>query len=241
MAYDLPTACFSESAIVRCLREGVAPPLSEYALSSNQTQRLEAAEANLQLVNESTAPERRISYIAVDIEAYDNPSSPDFGCVKEIGVCCLPAGAVSTLDVITRHMIVAEREHLHNIFCTDATGDFAFGQSEVLPLAAVTREVEAIFEEASQLETSVYLVGWSFANDQKWLTDKKQFNVALNKWQVQIVDISMVWQAMHQSLEGRSLGDVLRKERIGCGTMHNAGNDARGTMELFWKIRGSLQ
>lgn len=196
-------------------------------------------------------------FISVDVECNERCHSQ----VTEVGISMLDTldfagivpgeGAINWRSQIrSRHLRVREFGHIVNHdFVAGCPDRFEFGDSEWTSLQEVTSVIEDCFHHASstrQTQTStsgddpkrnLVLVGHNPAADIKYLKDLgvSMFNRSSSKETVFLdtVDTAEVFRVSRGEMSARSLGNILSSLGITGWYLHNAGNDARYTMEAM--------
>lgn len=195
-------------------------------------------------------------FISVDVECNERCHSQ----VTEVGISMLDTldlaglvpgeGAINWRSQIrSRHLRVREFGHIVNHdFVAGCPDRFEFGDSEWTSLQEVTSVIEECFHHPSarqiQTQTSgddqkrnLVLVGHNPAADIKYLKDMgvSMFNRPSSTETVFLdtVDTAEVFRVSRGELSARSLGNILSSFGITGWYLHNAGNDARYTMEAM--------
>jgi DNA polymerase III epsilon subunit-like protein len=155
--------------------------------------------------------------VSIDVEAWERDGSK----ITEVGVAHLSGSGY----ILTRHFIIKEHEHLRNgIFVADNKYQFNSGGSEIISLEQVSSKLEGIYSSLHEPVT----VGHSIHGDLKWL---KGMGVYLDGRKA--VDIALARQALDGKLESTSLVRMLEDLGIPYCNLHNAGNDARYTLQAL--------
>lgn len=191
-------------------------------------------------------------FISVDVECNERCHSQ----VTEVGISMLDTkdlagiapeeGAINWRSQIrSRHLRVREFGHIVNHdFVLGCPDRFEFGDSEWTSLQEVISAVEECFHHASNRQTqgdgqkrNLVLVGHNPAADIKYLKDLgvSIFNRPSSTETVFLdtVDTAEVFRVSRGEMSARSLGNILTGLGIMGWYLHNAGNDARYTMEAM--------
>ncbi|ORY82144.1 hypothetical protein BCR37DRAFT_387604 [Protomyces lactucae-debilis] len=161
-------------------------------------------------------------YLALDFETYEL----DHRFVTEFGISRLDTGAEGIIE--TRHLITQEYEAFRNgQYVPDCKHRFRHGSSRLLPLEAC----KAMLVESLQWADA--LIFHDTAADMDII--QGQLGLRLPRRGVPCYDTKVLFGAKEKSKKGESLGlgRMLQKLGVVAINMHNAGNDAHGTMEAF--------
>jgi len=169
-------------------------------------------------------------FICLDIEAYER--NHDY--LTEFGWCIFKKNGEI---IVTRHAIVEEYINYHNgRYVPDNKSNFNFGKSEVKKLNNVYRDLKKDIEKVN------YLVGHGINNDIRFLkkikvdvSKFKKLSTANSIGDYGIIETMDLFSGFFLS-KPVSLEKCLRKLEIPYEKLHNAGNDAYYTMQVFLEI-----
>ncbi|PWY84479.1 hypothetical protein BO94DRAFT_494088 [Aspergillus sclerotioniger CBS 115572] len=176
-------------------------------------------------------------FISIDVESNERCHSQ----ITEVGV--------STLDMLTlvgippgetgeqwrsrihsRHLRVKEYGHIVNHdFVAGCPGMFQFGESEWVLQRDLGGVVRSCLQLGDAMSRRLVLVGHSLSSDVKYL---KHIGVDVEGFHDR-VDTAELFRMLRGETSVRSLGGVLADLGIIGWYLHNAGNDARYTMEVL--------
>jgi hypothetical protein len=184
-------------------------------------------------------------FISIDVESNEYSHSQ----VTEVGISVLDTldlagvapgekGTEWTTRIRSRHFRVSEySDVVNNNFVSGCPDKFEFGQSEWVALADLVRAVEDCFRAHGA--RNIIVVGHSIACDVKYLRDLGAglFDKTASAPQiVQLIDTAALFRAWKKELQQRALGKILAELDIVAWNLHNAGNDARYTLEAAVRI-----
>jgi len=170
-------------------------------------------------------------YICLDIEAFER--NHDF--LTEFGWCLFKKNG----EIIKKkHAIVEEYISYHNgRYVPDNKNNYNFGKSEIVKLKDIYRELKNDFDRAN------YLVGHGINNDIQFL---KKIQVDVSKFKKMngnsskiddygIIETMDLFSGFFLT-KPVGLEKSLRRLEIPYRSLHNAGNDAYYTMQVFLEI-----
>lgn len=196
-------------------------------------------------------------FISVDVESNERCHSQ----VTEIGISVLdtrdlvntPPGETATnwtTNLRSRHFRVKEYSHVVNHdFIPGYPDRFEFGDSEWASLSELPTLTETCFQHYLSQQRNLVLVGHNPSVDVRYLHDLgvPLFQDLQHSPSVflETVDTAEVFRVSRHELTVRSLGNILAAFGVTGWYLHNAGNDARYTIEamvlcLFQSLPGSL-
>lgn len=127
----------------------------------------------------------------------------------------------------TTHIIVTDYLHLKNgKFVADNRDKFNFGQSRFLSLKSALNYVKSVLNTPDSC-----LIGHNIKADIKFLK-----NVSASKLDLPIFDTQIIYKQATLSDNLFGLVRVLNEIEIPHSNLHNAGNDAYYTLEVFKKL-----
>lgn len=195
--------------------------------------------------------------IAVDVESYERDSKK----ITEIGVSTLDTldlvGIAPELygsgwrdKIRSRHFRIKEHAHLMNgDFVAGNAGDFRFGESEFIdldeapmvlatcfrfPFSATKDDQQRIPEGTSaEDKRTIVLVGHDFGNDIQYMRNLGYdvTNLSNLSKHAPILDTQGMYRVMKGDKDPAKLAKLLEEIDVIPWGLHNAGNDARYTME----------
>ncbi|KAF2834940.1 hypothetical protein M501DRAFT_943064, partial [Patellaria atrata CBS 101060] len=200
--------------------------------------------------------ESDVVFISVDVEAYEH----NHNLITEIGVSTLDTRDIINIPpgkqgenwlekFRNRHFRIKEYANLVNknfiIGCPDR---FEFGTSEFISLHDAPKEIAACFRppyskvdkseetenekaESKDGPRTLILVGHDAKQDIKYLS-QAGYNL-LNASLLEVLDTASIYRAWTRDMHPRSLGTVLLDLDIPGWHLHNAGNDARYTLQAL--------
>ncbi|PWY92349.1 hypothetical protein BO70DRAFT_391765 [Aspergillus heteromorphus CBS 117.55] len=130
----------------------------------------------------------------------------------------------------SRHLRVHEHRHIVNRdFVVGCPGMFQFGESEWVALRELAEMVRVGLRLDETLQRRVVLVGHSLGSDEQYL---RRMGVKVDGFRDRM-DTADLFQLLRGEETARSLGGVLAELGMDGWYLHNAGNDARYTMEVL--------
>ncbi|KAG0279879.1 hypothetical protein BGZ95_011982 [Linnemannia exigua] len=182
--------------------------------------------------------EEGIWFISVDIEAYESKQD----LILEIGwSICDPSSGKDTF--IDNHYAISDYRHLVNKKFVDSRPDmFGFGETVWANLQDAIAAFQQDLEKAASRnkDERFVLIAHDMASDMKYLSG---MGVVFPKGMVQFDTQEMNAARVGNGACKMGLGSLLDEVNIENYSLHNAGNDAHYTMQLFlWLARnnGSL-
>ncbi|BCR93597.1 uncharacterized protein AKAW2_10643S [Aspergillus luchuensis] len=176
-------------------------------------------------------------FISIDVESNERCHSQ----VTEVGVSVLDMQSLVGIPpgvngdqwrsrIQSRHLRVREYGHIVNHeFVSGCPGMFQFGESEWVLQRDLVDVVRSSLRLDDAMNRRLVLVGHNLSADVKYL---KQVGVDVGGFRDQI-DTAQMFRKLRKEDSVRSLGGVLAKLDIRGWYLHNAGNDARYTMEAL--------
>ena len=194
----------------------------------------------------STADTRSIVFIAIDFELKWNTEE-----VTEIGLSVLnmdeissttratpmsPLSYATTLagHIKSYHLRTAQYYKWVNRFPPGSRPDGfgrQFGKSERIPAAKLVKRVKAIMWGSGQEKTCI-LVGCALTNEHRTL-NHLAFDLSSIRYEV---DIQVEDRTIRRRCHDGSLQKICGKLRLSAQDLHNAGNDARYTLECLLRL-----
>ncbi|KAE8355204.1 hypothetical protein BDV28DRAFT_129498 [Aspergillus coremiiformis] len=186
-------------------------------------------------------------FISIDVESNERHHKQ----ITEVGISTLdtldlvgtsPAddGARWRTKIQSRHLRVEEyAHHVNRDFVAGCPGSFDFGTSEWVSANDLAAVVQASFEipsaaaEHTDGRRHLVLVGHAITGDVQYL---RQIGVRMPEDTIQFidtVDTAEFFRVIRDEKTTRKLGDLLQEFNITGWHLHNAGNDARYTMEVM--------
>lgn len=194
----------------------------------------------------SRQPEQSLPtfFVSVDVEAFER----DQKCITEIGISTLDtedligttSGGTGSINwgekIVSRHFRIREYGHLRNkAFVEGCPADFCFGKSDWLKEMEAPSAIRSCFTPAAPVSTGdgakrVVLVAHNVEADIKYLQSLGLQPLALAN---DFLDTSNLYQALRRQDRQPSLASVLLDLGIAAKYLHNAGNDARYTLQAM--------
>lgn len=204
---------------------------------------LERAHVHLSVLN-NMARERVTNttpslFLSIDLEVYNGQHD-----ILEVGLAWIFGHQVwqctdRPLPVECHHLVIKENAHLHNHGTYDQREKFVYGDSRLISESAILETLARLLPPVVFTECPVYLIGHTIQNDVKWLNhaDVDLFKLIPH---LTVCDIGRAWQAMRDEPQSTGLGRML--DHAGCQHphTHNAGNDARYSIDICLKMMEEL-
>ncbi|KAG0323792.1 hypothetical protein BG004_003616 [Podila humilis] len=172
-----------------------------------------------------------LRFISVDIESYER----DHALILEIGWSTWDTGLNKFLD---RHFAVQDYRHLSNgRYVDDRRDRFLFGETCWASLKECIATFQQDLDLAAQLnpEGTVALIAHDMASDESYL---RRMGVDFPPGMIKFDTVEMNSARMKDSNAKTGLGKLLDEVGIENYCLHNAGNDAHYTLQLFmWLCR----
>lgn len=201
--------------------------------------------------------------ISIDVESYERDPRKitevgisTLDTLDLVGVAPNAFGSAWREKIRSRHFRIIENSHLENSeFVRGAAADFRFGKSEFIRLHEAPEIVATCFrtpfsapeghvshesngEDAAKEKRKIVLVGHDFANDIRYMRnlgyDVK--NLSNLSRQSPILDTQALYRSITGDKDPSKLSKILEDVDIAPFGLHNAGNDARYTMEALLGI-----
>jgi hypothetical protein len=191
--------------------------------------------------------------ISVDLEAYEHANS----MITEIGIAILDTRHIADIapgkngqnwfeKIEAHHLRIKDYEHMVNRRYVQGCPDqFNFGKSDFIALENAALVVELCFKQHSRDTTEsgplgeaqekfrpIILLGHDPEGDIRYL-HTLGFNAYDNKSIREVLDTQLIYQALKDECNPRSLDSTLREFGILPMNLHNAGNDAVYTMQAL--------
>lgn len=184
-------------------------------------------------------------FISVDVESNERCHFQ----VTEIGISVLdtrdlvntPPGETATnwtTKIRSRHLRVKEYSHVVNHdFVTGCPDRFDFGDSEWASLSELPIVIETCFQHFLSQQRNLVLVGHNPSADVRYLHELgvplfQDLQHSLSVF-LETVDTAEMFRVSRHEMTVRSLGHILAAFGVTGWYLHNAGNDARYTMEAM--------
>ena len=206
-------------------------------------------------------PEKSVVFICVDVEAYEKDQSKilEIGIssldANQLSPVAPGKDGANWMGLInSRHFRIQDYAHLRNANFVEGCPDrFDFGESEWISKLSVPLALGEIFKVPVDDEASadgevaaeeprpfgaqrplrnIILVGHDVKNDIKYL-EKLHFNPTTTDSFRGIIDTKELWSALHRDHATRALQNMLTDLGIAGWNLHNAGNDARYTLQVM--------
>ncbi|KAK6335322.1 hypothetical protein TWF718_010752 [Orbilia javanica] len=170
------------------------------------------------------------TFFSVDIESWER----NHDIVTEVGLTkYIPGTTLDHGEPISDHIIIKEhRRYKNGSYVADASGNFEFGNSRQVPLAEIKGAIVA-FMDAPESHQRI-LVGHDINADIEYLR-KLGYDEELKGFSMTF-DTVEIWKAFADTLDGIGLSRLCSQLDISAWNLHNAGNDARYTMDAFVKM-----
>ncbi|KAF3121243.1 hypothetical protein TWF703_002002 [Orbilia oligospora] len=174
------------------------------------------------------------TFFSIDIESWER----NHGIVTEVGLTkYTPSTKVDqggTIgEKISDHIIIKEhRRYKNGNYVADASGNFEFGNSRLVPLAETKEAIVAFMCTPEKYQR--ILIGHDINADIEYLR-KLGYDDELKDFSM-IFDTAEIWKAFADTFDGIGLSRLCSELDISAWNLHNAGNDARYTMEAFVKM-----
>ncbi|KAK6529174.1 hypothetical protein TWF281_008360 [Arthrobotrys megalospora] len=228
-------ACGSANASASASTPGRGPKQNKGAKSDKKRQaQIQNRRDMLNSAVEIFSKGRDYTYFSIDIESWEK----NHDIITEVGLTKYLPGVrdesgKQTSDPVSDHIIVKEhRRYKNGDYVADASGNFEFGNSKQIPLADIKTTI-AMFMDVPENHQRI-LVGHDINADIEYLR-KLGYDDELKDFAM-ILDTVEIWKAVADTFDGISLGRLCRELDISAWNLHNAGNDARYTMEAFIKM-----
>lgn len=173
---------------------------------------------------------KRPQLYCIDVEAYERNQS----LVTEIGISMYKREKYSsrTTPLITAEHIII-KEHLkkrNGKFVPDNKDNFLSGQSFLMSSSEAKRYMQ---DSITQMFDDNYaiLIGHGIGSDIDWLASEGIYFPE----NVEVIDTQKLW-ACSRGKNGGSLEKILKYLEIPYSNLHNAGNDAFFTLQVFLKL-----
>ncbi|KAG0025071.1 hypothetical protein BGZ82_010230 [Podila clonocystis] len=170
-------------------------------------------------------------FISVDIESYEQ----DHALILEIGWSTWDTGLNKFAD---RHFAVLDYKHLSNgRYVADRRDRFLFGETTWASLKDCITAFQEDLELAAQQNSqgSVVLIAHDMSSDENYL---RRMGVDFPPGMIKFDTVEMNSARVSDSNIKTGLGKLLDEVGIENYSLHNAGNDAHYTLELFlWLSR----
>ncbi|PLB52809.1 hypothetical protein P170DRAFT_434529 [Aspergillus steynii IBT 23096] len=185
--------------------------------------------------------------ISVDVECNERCHSQ----VTEVGLSTLDLSQLSGVppgqqgaqwiaQIQSRHLRVREFGHIVNHdFVAGCPANFEFGTSEWVSLEQLATVVQAGLTPASGTggePRAVVVVGHNPSMDLAYLREMGVPVEVNSNGVIDIVDTAETWRIQRGEASPRSLGAILAELGVVGWYLHNAGNDARYTMEVLIRM-----
>jgi hypothetical protein len=191
-------------------------------------------------VSEQSFP---VLFVCVDVEAFEH----DQNCITEIGISMLntesligTTGGVRNINweekIVSKHFRIREYGHLRNkAFVKGCPADFQFGKSEWIREIDVLPAIQACFTAASpvSIDNSVKRVVFVAHNVEADIKYLKQLGLQPLTLVNDCLDTANLYQALRRQDNSTSLASTLLDLGIAAKYLHNAGNDARYTLQAM--------
>ncbi|KAG0329184.1 hypothetical protein BG000_000163 [Podila horticola] len=172
-----------------------------------------------------------LRFISVDIESYEQ----DHALILEIGWSTWDTGLNKFAD---RHFAVRDYKHLSNgRYVADRRDLFLFGETTWAGLKDCITAFQEDLELAAQqnAQGSVVLIAHDMSSDEAYL---RRMGVDFPPGMIKFDTVEMNSARVNDSNIKTGLGKLLDEVGIENYSLHNAGNDAHYTLELFlWLCR----
>ncbi|KAK6510328.1 hypothetical protein TWF506_009446 [Arthrobotrys conoides] len=174
------------------------------------------------------------TFFSVDIESWER----NHDIVTEVGLTKYNPGTRKgqggSVDEITSdHIIIKEhRDYKNGNYVADASGNFEFGKSRQVPLAEIKNAIVNFVHTPEHNQR--ILIGHDINADIEYLR-KLGYDGELKDFSM-IFDTVEIWKAFANTFDGIGLSRLCNELDISAWNLHNAGNDARYTMEAFLKM-----
>lgn len=185
--------------------------------------------------------------VSVDVECNERCHSQ----VTEVGISTLDLshlsgvppgqqGAQWIAHIKSRHLRVREYKHIVNHeFVAGCPGNFEFGTSEWVSLEDLAMVVQAGMTPALGTggePRAVVVVGHNPSMDLAYLREMGVPVEIQSNGVIDIVDTGETWRILRGEASSRGLGAILAELGMPGWHLHNAGNDARYTMEVLIRM-----
>ncbi|KAL2814221.1 hypothetical protein BDW59DRAFT_154444 [Aspergillus cavernicola] len=191
-------------------------------------------------------------FISIDVEVNERCHT----LVTEVGISILdtrdligvapgPQAEAWQSRIQSRHLRVEEyKNHVNQLYVRGCPDKFEFGTSEFIPAETISKTIQDsfshpsffFFSEPDKKPRPLVLVGHSLAADIQYLELANVHIVdeatGTSKFADQI-DTAASFQIIRGEIEARSLGAVIAELGMTGWNLHNAGNDARYTMQAL--------
>jgi len=154
-------------------------------------------------------------FVSLDFEAFEFNQKK----ITEVGYSVFENGECKNYHYIIKEII----GKLNGKFVADNKFNFAFGESEILPLADAMNKLSKILSDAD------YLVAHGVGNELKWM---RKNNIKVGSG-LKTIDTGTLGAALMKVKQRVSLTRILTFLNIEHGLLHNAGNDSFYTMKAL--------
>ncbi|RCH81575.1 hypothetical protein CU098_005025 [Rhizopus stolonifer] len=209
---------------------------------NKQRERMEAAQEEAKMAKRLVLGEKNYTFIAIDIEAYER----DHSILLELGWSIFDARTNRLKD---QHYLIDSYSNLTNgTFVEDEKLQFSYGTSVWCSLSQTLKELKKDLDWAVSRDGGFVLVGHGLSSDIKYLNKQKFMWPTLEGGEtldvnqsacVCILNTDTIYAASINDLHNPpSLGKTLNLLGVDTWHLHNSGNDAHYTMQLFLILAG---
>ncbi|KAF3928986.1 hypothetical protein ABW19_dt0204356 [Dactylella cylindrospora] len=195
--------------------------------------RISMLKSATQLVNRG----EEYAFFSLDVESWEK----NHDIITEIGLTRYTpkegGWLLNTANVESGHIIVKEHRFFKNgEYVPDASQQFEFGKSDTVPLADLKTAIRDFIGGGINSQTSKQLViiGHDIKADFEYLR-KLGYDLEAEHSPI-VFDTVEIWRAFSETTNGISLGRLCTELDISAWNLHNAGNDARYTMQAFLEM-----
>jgi hypothetical protein len=173
-----------------------------------------------------------MNYVCIDVEVWEQGGRD--APLLEVGVVWMQSTAsrLQVPEIRREHFIMQEYLHLHNgRYCADNRNNFNFGVSKLISEHDLSTALIAIIERLRSNGGEICLVGHNIRQDVDWLAGSGCALFA--QGEAVLCDFGMAFQAQMDVFQARKLSKMMDHYGIAHCNLHNGGNDAFYSLELF--------
>ncbi|KAI9139851.1 hypothetical protein BKA69DRAFT_611220 [Paraphysoderma sedebokerense] len=167
-----------------------------------------------------------VVYLSIDVETWERNHDK----VTEIGWTVKYFNPPQPIH--SNHFVIRENiDYYNGIYVPNAKFDFNFGNSKIASLDYVIAELNQKLDNWRDKDYRIFIVCHDPRKDKEWL-----LNAGLDMRSCKIIDTQVVFYGITGTVPRIGLSNMLRSINITFSNLHNAGNDARYTLNAFLKM-----